>query len=279
MVKTGWMAGIGMLLGALLAGMAAAAPTSLGRMTFESFVSDASDGVAGIYFSKVWEPGTQNGGQPAYAVIGCVYPVHQAVDSTCAGDLVIPAYLDGVPVRRVNAGAFTACNKLTSITFPPTLREVGPTAFSLCTSLTNVTFLGDSSSGVEVVCDQAFTNCVALKTVNFPASLRRLGREVFVNCDGLESITFLGNAPELDDPLPLPKNSYDAKSYLGEKRYSGAQALPRAKLRIRAGTYGWRGPYLGGLPEKWPVQYGWATAHDVVPLPADRGTVLRLVEK
>ena len=268
---------VGAALFLLLAAAAWAAPVSLGRLTFESFVSEASDGVAGIYFSKVWEPGTQNGGQPAYAVIGCVYPVRQAVDSGRAGDLVIPAYLEGLPVRRVNAGAFTACSRLTSITFPPTLREVGPNAFSWCTALTNVTFLGGTDGGVEVVCAQAFTNCVSLKTVTFPASLRRLGREVFVNCDALESVTFLGNAPELDAPLPLPDNNYDAKSYLGEKRYAGAQALPRARIYALPGTYGWRGPYRSGLPEKWPVQYGWATAHDVLPLPASRqGTLLRV---
>ena len=266
------------LAGAFLAGTVPADPVSLGRMTFENFVSDAADGVGGVYFSEVWEPGTQNGGKPAYAVVGCVYPVHQAVDPSRSGDLVIPAYLDGLPVRRVNAGAFTACSRLTSITFPPTLREVGPNAFSWCTSLTNVTFLGGADGGVEVVWNQAFTNCVSLKTVTFPASLRRLGREVFVNCDALESVSFLGNAPELDAPPPLPDNGYDAKSYLGEKRYAGAQARPRAKLFIRSGTYGWRGPYLGGLPEKWPVQYGWATAHDVVPLPAAKGTVVRIAE-
>lgn len=269
------------LLAALPATPASSAPLSMGRMTFENFVSDASDGVAGIYFSKVCEPGVFDGSRAAYAVIGCIYPVRQAVDAGRAGDLVIPAYLDGVPVRRVNAGAFTACTRLTSVTFPPTLREVGPNAFAWCTSLTNVTFLGGpGGEGVEVVWGQAFTNCTALKTVTFPPSLRRLGREPFVLCDDLESVTFLGNAPELDAPLPLPANAYDAKSYLGEKRYAGSQMRPRAKLYVRTGTYGWRGPYRSGLPEKWPVQHGWATAHDVVPLPADAGgTVVRIVER
>ena len=262
----------------VLAGAVVAEPISFGRLTFENFVTDASDGVAGIYFSTVCEPGTFQSKDAAYVVIGCVYPAHQAVDPTMSGDLVIPSTIMGLPVRRVNANAFTACTRLTSITFPPTLREVGPKAFSLCTSLTNVTFLGSSDSGVEVVCEQAFTNCVSLQSVKFPASFRRLGREVFVNCDALERIDFLGNAPELDAPLPLPANDYDARSYLGEKRYTGTATRPRAKIYARPDTYGWRGPYKGGLPEKWPIQYGWATAHDVYALPASAGTVIKLAE-
>ena len=266
------------LLGAVLWGVVAAEPMSFGRMTFENFVTDASDGVADIYFSTVCEPGTFTSREAAYVVIGCVYPVHQAVDATRSGDLVIPSTIMGLPVRRVNANAFTACTRLTSITFPPTLREVGPKAFSLCTSLTNVTFLGSATSGLEVIGEQAFTNCVSLKSVTFPASFRRLGREVFINCDLLERINFLGHAPELDAPLPLPSNSYDARSYLGEKRYTGTATRPRAKIYARPDTYGWRGPYKGGLPEKWPIQYGWATAHDVYALPPSAGTVIRLAE-
>ena len=235
---------------------------TIGRMTCFSYCMDEGDPIPGLCYSKVCEPGVFDEAKASYVVIGSVYPAYIVYGSTLKGDIVIPEKIDGLPVRKVNARAFSTQMNITSLTFPTTLREVGTSAFSWCTALTNVTFLG----GLETVGSQAFTNCVALKTVTFPDTLRRLGREVFVNCDNLESIVFLGNAPELDGPLPLPGNNYDERSYLGEKRYTGTATRPRAKVYAKPGTYGWKGPYKSGLPEKWPVQYGWTTAHDVVPL-------------
>ena len=242
----------------------------VGRYASYPYQMDGNDPVPGLFYSKVCEPGVSGEEHASYVTIGTVYPRRQGIASSYAGSLEIPAMIDGLPVRKVMDSAFVGCTKLTSITLPATVREVGPLAFSWCISLTNVTFLG----GVETVGPLAFSNCVSLASITFPATLRRLGANCFVLCDSLQSVTFLGNAPELDG-APADETC----SYLGEKRLAGAPVPTRAKIHIRPGTVGWKGPYISGVPEKWPVLYGWMTAHEVVPLPAEKpGFVMRLAD-
>ena len=246
---------------------------TIGRLTFFSYCMDENDPIPGLCYSKVCEPGVFDESKASYVVLGSVYPAYIVLGKELKGDIAIPERIEGLPVRKVNAKAFSAQSGITSLTFPSTLREVGAKAFSWCTALTNVTF----AEGFEVLGDQAFTNCNSLVSVTFPKTFRRLGREAFVNCDNLMCIIFNGNAPELDEPLALPDNNYDARSYLGEKRYSGTAMRPRAKILARADTYGWKGPYQRGMPDRWPVQYGWTTAHEVIPLMKDSDGLLIMV--
>lgn len=234
----------------------------VGRYSSYPYQMDAGDPVPGLFYSKVCEPGVSGEDRATYVTIGTVYPKRVGVPPSYKGALVIPETIDGLPVRKIMDSAFVACSQLTSITIPATVREVGDLAFSWCTALTNVAFLG----GVEMVGTAAFSNCLSLASVTFPPTLRRLGFNCFVLCDSLQTITFLGNAPELDGP---PADI--TYSYLGEKHLAGALVPTRAKIVIREGTVGWKGPYLKGVPEKWPVQYGWMTAHEVVPMPAASG--------
>lgn len=78
----------------------------------------------------------QGSSTPAYAVIGCVYPVRTC--SSATGDIVISETMLGVPVRKIQAGAFVGNSKITSVTLPANLREVGDRAFAWCTSLMNL---------------------------------------------------------------------------------------------------------------------------------------------
>lgn len=55
-----------------------------------------------------------------------------AVNGNFNGDLVVPAYIDGLPVRKVNEAAFIECSLLRSVRFPHTLREIGARAFVDC---------------------------------------------------------------------------------------------------------------------------------------------------
>ena len=219
-----------------------------GRYTTSvEYVTDASDGVTGVYFQMVAEQGSS---KMAYAVIGGVYPIRA---SSVSGDIVIPETLEGVPVRKIADGAFVAKWSLTSVRLPANLREIGDRAFADCRGLTNVTFAG---TGVASLGDSCFSNCMSLASLTFPDSLQYLAPNVFVQCDNLQTVTFEGNAPRLDDP------SRDTQvDYFGEKRWTGGTAPKRVKFRIKNGTYGWRGPYLRGVPDRWPLSHGFMSAH------------------
>ena len=83
------------------------------------------------------------------------------------GDVVIPNYLDGKPVRsvaRADVDVFKNADAVTSLTLPSTLREIGSYAFKGCSSLTSVTIPDNVLSAGE----GAFSGCSALETMKLP---------------------------------------------------------------------------------------------------------------
>ena len=218
------------------------------------YLADSTDNPP-LNYMKVCEPGRTGEVNASYIVLGISYPrTYQAVNANYSGDLVVPAYIDGLPVRKVNEAAFIECSSLRSVRFPHTLREIGARAFVDCLQLTNVTF----EAGVTTIGDFAFSNCVSLASITFPKSLSRLGARCFQGCIALEDVYFLGNAPRLVIP------SMTDKSGLGESIYRQWGYYERFKVHINRNTYGWISPYEKGVPEKWPVDYGYMQAHETV---------------
>ena len=218
------------------------------------YLADETDSPP-LNYMKVCEPGRTGETNASYVVLGISFPkTYQAVSGNYAGDLVVPAYIDGLPVRKVNEAAFIECSSLRSVRFPHTLREVGPRAFVDCLQLTNVTF----EAGVTTIGDFAFSNCVSLASITFPKSLSRLGARCFHGCIALEDVYFLGNAPR------LVISSMTDKSGLGESIFRNYGYYERFKVHINRNTSGWIAPYVKGVPEKWPVDYGYMQAHETV---------------
>ncbi len=218
------------------------------------YVADATDNPP-VNYMKVCEPGRTGEANASYVVLGISFPrTYQAVSGSYDGDLVVPAYIDGLPVRKVNDAAFIECSSLRSVRFPHTLREIGARAFVDCLQLTNVTF----DAGLAVVGDSAFSNCVSLTSVTFPSSLSRLGSGCFQGCVSLEDVYFLGNAPRLSI------SSVTDKSGLGESIFRTYGYYERFKVHINQNTTGWIAPYVKGVPEKWPVDFGYMQAHETV---------------
>ena len=77
--------------------------------------------------------------------------------------LVIPAEIDGLPVRRIAAGAFRDCAADTVI-LPPGLYEIEPGAFS-GSSMTELTLFDD----LAVFSDASFDDCGDLRTLHINA--------------------------------------------------------------------------------------------------------------
>ncbi len=217
------------------------------------YVADDTDDPP-VNYMKVCEPGRTGEENASYVVLGISFPrTYTAVAAGYDGDLVVPAYIDGLPVRKINEAAFIACNKLRSVHFPATLREIGSRAFADCLQLTNVTF----ESGISVLGDSVFSNCVSLVSVRFPKTLSRLGSGCFHGCIDLQDVYFDGNAPR------MPFGQTD-KSVLGERIYRQWGYYERFKVHINDKTYGWIAPYVKGVPEKWPVESGFMQAHETV---------------
>lgn len=87
------------------------------------------------------------------------------------GALTLPSsshYYDGdtdhdeaLPVVAVAEGAFEGSSRITSVTFPSSLKSIGDSAFKNCRSLESVTLASEVAIGSE-----AFFGCSALETVS-----------------------------------------------------------------------------------------------------------------
>ena len=247
-VRRIWAAGFGVLLAGAAAGY------NMPPYEVYPYLADAGDDPP-VNYTKVVEPGRTGEGQASYVVLGVFFPrTYQAVAGDFSGELAIPAYIDGLPVRKINEAAFAECSMLRSVTIPDTVREIGGRAFQGCLMLTNVTI----GAGVRTLGDAVFSNCVALTTVRFPKSLSRLGGGCFQGCVGLTDVYFSGDAPR------LPAFGGSDKSVLGESIFRQSGYGERFRIHINRNTSGWIAPYVKGVPEKWPVDCGFMAAHETV---------------
>ena len=100
-----------------------------------------------------------------------------------SGDLVIPAQIEGNPVKSIGDDAFSGCN-LTSITIPNTVTTIGRRAFAY-TRLTSITI----PSGITSIRERAFYKCSNLTSITIPDSVTSIGERAFAKCSSLTSIT------------------------------------------------------------------------------------------
>ena len=102
-----------------------------------------------------------------------------------ASEVVIPAQIEGLPVRAIGDGAFNDNDSLTSVTIPGSVITIGEMAFANCGSLTNVTI----GEGVRTIADAAFTYSGLLADITIPDSVTEIAGDAFYFCDSLPEIT------------------------------------------------------------------------------------------
>ena len=233
----------------------AAAAMSYPPYDIYPYLADNTDNPP-LNYTKVCEPGRTGEENASYVVLGVFFPrAYPALaNSAYDGDLVIPAYIDGLPVRKIKEAGFLACQSLRSVKIPSTVREIDERAFCWCTALTNVTF----EEGVQSIGACAFSNCYNLASVTLPTTLSHLGEGCFEKCDALRHVYFRGNAPRVDRP------GNPDKPCLGEPWYNAGGPYERLKVHVNRNTFGWIAPYVKGVPEKWPVDYGYMQAYETV---------------
>ena len=126
----------------------------------------------------------------------------------CAGNIIIPASVDGRSVTSIGSGAFKQCYDLTSVTIPNSVTCIGDSAFYWCSGMTSmsipnsVTSIGDCAfnlcggltsliipNSVTSIGNHAFKNCIKLTSVSIPNSVTFIGECAFQDCKGLTSVT------------------------------------------------------------------------------------------
>ena len=144
-------------------------------------------------------------------------------------NVIIPRYYKGLPVTKIDDGAFLNRAEITSVIVPEGVLNIGDGAFRECISLTSITLpstltsigeyafyncalsvvvlpegLGEIKQyaffscnfesieipyGVVTIGEGAFMECASLKSISLPSSLENIGKKAFYNVTGVLSIT------------------------------------------------------------------------------------------
>ena len=142
-----------------------------------------------------------------------------------ATSLVIPASIDGLPVKTIGsyalsykeltsvtlpngletieASAFRANAALVSVIFPSSLKTIGENAFYECSALNPINLRG----GVETIGNYAFFRTGA-RVAYLPANLKSIGTYAFGACSQLYAVWYYGTEAALSDVTMGEGNGY-----------------------------------------------------------------------
>jgi len=112
-----------------------------------------------------------------------------------ATDVVIPAKLGKVTIKKIGSSAFIDNIKIKSVTFPNGLTEIGDNAFGRCTSLTSVKF----PNTLKIIDAYAFDSCSSLKGVTIPNGVKTIGQGAFLFCPSITKINIPSSVTTLGE--------------------------------------------------------------------------------
>lgn len=113
--------------------------------------------------------------------------------STCGG-IVIPEFIDGLPVVKIADKAFYKRKDISSVILPRYLTEIGQHAFSE-SSIISIA-IPDS---VQSIGEYAFNNCRKLENIILPEGLKAIKYSTFGGCSALSSIRIPTNVTSIGD--------------------------------------------------------------------------------
>lgn len=123
------------------------------------------------------------GGGRAFVLHMSGNPYIRAISTATAGEVEIPAYVNGRKVTSISDGAFYTCSYVSSVKIPDGVVNIGLSAFQGCSSLMSV----DIPEGVVSIGYGAFQSC-GLTSVLLPQSVKTIGNEAFLNSGKLRDL-------------------------------------------------------------------------------------------
>ena len=142
-----------------------------------------------------------------------------ATITKCSSDtplFVIPAYINSFPVKFIGDNAFNykttiktaficngieyidgfgACNSMTNIIIPNSVKEFGDQCFMECALIKSIN-IPDS---VTYIGDHCFRKCISLKSITIPDSVTTIGKYAFYDCISLTNVTIGNGVTKIGD--------------------------------------------------------------------------------
>ena len=139
-----------------------------------------------------------------------------------SNEVVVPEFINNLPVTKIDDNAFLNCEGITKITLPVSIEELGSSCFKGCTSLieiegtSNLSIIKDSTfegcrnlsifpdlSNVTAIGNNAFKDCASLTTIDISDSLTSIGSNAFKNC------LLLLKTPDLSNVNMIGDNAFE----------------------------------------------------------------------
>jgi len=98
--------------------------------------------------------------------------------------VVIPAMIEGLPVKRIADYAFSNCQNLISVSLPESISYIGIQAFSYCYNLESINL----PYSITAINEGTFYMCRALKSVEIPENVDTIGYKAFYGCSQLSEV-------------------------------------------------------------------------------------------
>ena len=157
------------------------------------------------------------------------YGGNLAVDENTEGSITIPASVEGpdgntYSVTSIRPYAFEGCKKITSVSFPNTIREIGDEAFARCTGLASVNI----PNSVTIIEFGAFYHCENLTSIIIPNSVTKIGHRAFLGCSALVEVY-----SQIEEPFEI---GYGREDYDGINLVTNSFEYNIATLYVPAGT-------------------------------------------
>lgn len=118
--------------------------------------------------------------------------------------IVIPEYIDGLPVTKIGCGAFFLC-ECRKVILPSHIEIIDEAAFGCCFALEEINL----PAGLTEIGREAFREDSEIKEIRLPDSLKRIGWGAFILCRKLDriempdSIEFIGKDAFYLDPATI----------------------------------------------------------------------------
>lgn len=140
-------------------------------------------------------------------------------------NLIIPALIDGKPVRTLASSAFKNSDKLESVIIEASLNEIGYLAFYNCPKLKQIEF----KAPVKTISRSAFNRCTVLESVVIPSGCEKICSYAFRACKKLRQITIprFGNGDRVRR-IPRVTKRYD----MLQKRQRSRKLRNRKRIKI-----------------------------------------------
>ena len=111
------------------------------------------------------------------------------------GEVVIPASIEGFPVKQVADVAFSNRTGLSAITIPDSVIVIGSGAFFGCSGLVRVSL----GKNIATIGNGAFGDCSGLTSLTIPERVTLINGYTFKGCTGLTNVAFPDNVTTIWD--------------------------------------------------------------------------------